>query len=224
MFPVLWECLTYSYWLSIVTKKKKILSFVIDQSQRYSASCVCVCVNIVSIIMTTNYITWIKEEELTANFLIEIGAADPDCNCIKGCGMGTLFVLVSHCLRENVVFTCKIGSFLCSLDNLLQKNVIVLFFLEIKFQNGAHLKKGLFLTYFPHFLVPRESYQNSCSTYLTHIHTCILLTLLTFFALPSLKKIWSMIRYGFSLVWFLVLILIRASLDQSINNKMVSKT
>ena len=69
---------------------------------------------------------------------------------LKGCGMGTLFVLVSPCFRENVVVTCKIGSFLCSLDNLLQKNVIVSF-LEIKFQNGAHLKKGLFLTYFSHF-------------------------------------------------------------------------
>ena len=40
-----------------------------------------------------------------------------------------------HCLflfplvfRENVVVTCKIGSFLCNLDNLLQKNVIVFFF------------------------------------------------------------------------------------------------
>ena len=32
---------------------------------------------------------------------------------IKGCGMGTLFVLVSPCFRENVVVTCKIGSFLC---------------------------------------------------------------------------------------------------------------
>ena len=42
--------------------------------------------------------------------------------------MGTLFVLVSLCFRENVVVTCKIGSFLCSLDNLLQKNVIVIFF------------------------------------------------------------------------------------------------
>ena len=29
----------------------------------------------------------------------------------KGCGMGTLFVLVSPCFRENVVVTCKIGSF-----------------------------------------------------------------------------------------------------------------
>ena len=42
-------------------------------------------------------------------------------------------------------------------------------------------KKGLFLTHFSHFLVTRESYKNSFSTYLTHIHTSILLTLLTFF-------------------------------------------
>ena len=42
--------------------------------------------------------------------------------------MGTLFVLVSSCFRKNVVVTCKIGSFLCSLDNLLQKNVIAFFF------------------------------------------------------------------------------------------------
>ena len=41
--------------------------------------------------------------------------------------MGTLFVLVSPSFRENVVVTCKIASFLYSLDNLLQKNVIVLF-------------------------------------------------------------------------------------------------
>ena len=51
--------------------------------------------------------------------------------------MGPWLVLVSPCFRENVAATCKIGSFLCVLDNLLQKNVIVLF-LEIKFQNGAH--------------------------------------------------------------------------------------
>ena len=42
--------------------------------------------------------------------------------------MGPWLVLVSPCFRENVVATCKIGSFLCSLDHLLQKNVIVLFF------------------------------------------------------------------------------------------------
>ena len=46
----------------------------------------------------------------------------------KGCGMGPCLVLVSPCFRENVLAKCKIGSFLCSLDNSLQKNVIVLFF------------------------------------------------------------------------------------------------
>ena len=44
-----------------------------------------------------------------------------------------------------------------------------------------------------------------------------------FFALPILKKKCEFIRYGFSLVWALVLILIRAILEQLINNKMVSK-
>ena len=42
--------------------------------------------------------------------------------------MGPWLVLVSPCFRENVIATCKIGSFLCSLDNLLQKKVIVFFF------------------------------------------------------------------------------------------------
>ena len=32
-------------------------------------------------------------------------------NGTQGCGMGTLFVLVSPCFRENEVVTCKIGSF-----------------------------------------------------------------------------------------------------------------
>ena len=106
-------------------------------------------------------------------------------NCfIKGCGMGPWLVLVSPCFRENIVATCKIGSFLCSLDNLPQKNVTVLFFLEIKFQNGAHLKKGLFLTYFSHFLVTREKLQNFLQhisqthtyTYFAHPIDCFCLT------------------------------------------------
>ena len=50
--------------------------------------------------------------------------------------------------------------------------------------------------------------------YLTHIDTRILLTLLTFFALPSLKKKYEFIMYGFSLVWVLVLVLIRAIFEQ----------
>ena len=42
--------------------------------------------------------------------------------------MGPWLVLVSPCFRENVVATCKIGSSFCSLDNFLQKNVIVFSF------------------------------------------------------------------------------------------------
>ena len=53
---------------------------------------------------------------------------------LKGCGMGPWLVHVSPCFRENVVATCKIGSSLCNLDNLLQKNVIVFFF-------GNHISK-----------------------------------------------------------------------------------
>ena len=61
---------------------------------------------------------------------LRVGSALNNINnrILKGCGMGTLFVYVSPCFRENVVVTCKIGSFLCSLDNLLQKNVIDFFF------------------------------------------------------------------------------------------------
>ena len=96
-----------------------------------------------------------------------------DCNgniSFKGCGMGPLLVLVSPCFRENVDLShAKFGLFFCNLDNLLQKNVIV-FFLEIKFQNGAHLQKGLFLTYFSHFLVTREKLQKFLR-HVSHSHT-----------------------------------------------------
>ena len=60
--------------------------------------------------------------------------------------MGPWLVLVSPCFRENVVAACKIGSFLCSLDNLLQKNVIVLFFgNQISKWCSFEKKKGYFL-------------------------------------------------------------------------------
>ena len=93
--------------------------------------------------------------------------------------MGPLLVLVSPCFRENVVVTCKIGSFLCNLGNLLEENVIVFFFGN-QISKWRSFEKRAILTYFSHSLVTRESYKNSSSTYLTHIHTCILLTLLTF--------------------------------------------
>ena len=106
---------------------------------------------------------------------------------LKGCGMGPCLVLVSPCFRENVVATCKIGYFLCSLDNLLQKNVIVLF-LEIQFQNGAHLKKGLFLTYFSHFLVTREKLQKFLQ-HISHAHTYTYFAhTIDFFCLTNFEK------------------------------------
>ena len=90
--------------------------------------------------------------------------------CVKGCGMGPWLVLVSPCFRENVVATCKIGSFLCSLDNLLQKNVIVLFF-ENQISKWRSFEKRIFLTYFSNFLVTRKKLQK----FLRHIFTHILL-------------------------------------------------
>ena len=58
--------------------------------------------------------------------------------------MGPLLVLVSPCFRENVVVTCKIGSFLCNLDNLLQKNVIVFFFENRISKWRSFEKRGIF--------------------------------------------------------------------------------
>ena len=94
----------------------------------------------------------------------------------KGCGMGPWLVLVSPCFRENVVATCKIGSFLCSSDNLLQKNIIVLFFGN-QISKWCSFEKGLFLTYFSHFLVTRGKLQKFLQP-ISHSHT------LTYFAHP----------------------------------------
>ena len=52
----------------------------------------------------------------------------------KECGMGPWLVLVSSCFRENVVATCKIGSFLCSLDNLLKKKCNYFLFWKSNFK------------------------------------------------------------------------------------------
>ena len=83
--------------------------------------------------------------------------------------MGTLSVLVSPCFRENVVATCKVGSVLCSLDNLLQKNVMVFFFGNQISKWRSFEKKKLFLTYFSHFLVTREKLQKFLQ-HISHSH------------------------------------------------------
>ena len=101
--------------------------------------------------------------------------------------MDPLLILVSPYFMESVNVTCKIVSFLCSLDNFFLKNVIVSFFLEIKCQNGAHLKKkGYFWLTFHFFSHQGKDTKNPFTTYPTYIHTHILLTLLSFFAIPIL--------------------------------------
>ena len=110
-----------------------------------------------------------------------------DFQLLKGCGMGPWLVLVSPCFRENVVATCKIGSFLCSLDNLLQKNVIVLVFGN-QISKWRLFEKGLFLTYFSHFLVTREKLQKFLQ-HISHSHTNTYFAHpIDFFAIPILKK------------------------------------
>ena len=114
--------------------------------------------------------------------------------------MGPWLVLVSPCFRENVVATCKIGSFLCNLDNLILKNVIVFFFWKSNFKMRSFEKEGLFLTYFSRFLVTREKLQKLL-WHISHSHTYTYFAHpIDIFALPILKKKYEFIRYGFSLV------------------------
>ena len=122
-------------------------------------------------------------------------------NKIKGCGMGPWLVLVSPCFRENVVATCKIGCVVCSLDNLLQKNIIVSLFGNQISKWRSFEKRAIFdllFTFFSH--QGKVTKIPSAHISLTYIHTRILLTLLTFFASPILKTLFEFIRYGFSLV------------------------
>ena len=140
---------------------------------------------------------------------------------VKRCGMGPWLVPVSPCFRQNVVATCKIGSFLCSIDNSPQKNVIVLFGNQIS--KWRSFEKGVIFDL--HFTF--SSHQGkvtkipSAHISLTYIH--VFCSPYWLFLPSQFWKKYQFIRYGFSLVWVLVLILIRAILEQSINNKMVSK-
>ena len=111
----------------------------------------------------------------------------------RGTQMSPLFVLVSSCFRENVHVTCKMLSFLCNLDNFLLKNVIIFFF-ENQISKWRSFEKELFLTYFSHLLVTRETTQK----FLQHIIplTCIVYIINTcfahpvdFFAFPVLQKL-----------------------------------
>ena len=142
-------------------------------------------------------------------------------NKFKGCGMSRWLVLVSPCFRKNVVATCKIGRFLCSLDYLLQKNVIVLFFGNLISKWRSFEKRAIFdllFTFFSH--QGKVTNIPSAHISLTYIHV-FCSPYWPFLPYQFWKK-YEFIRYGFSSVWVLVLILIRAILEQSINSKFVS--
>ena len=108
----------------------------------------------------TAYILYYKLCKLAIKLLVEL----QDCTkLLKGRKMGPLLVLVYPCFRKNVIATCKIVSFLCSWDNFLVKNVIV-FLLRNQISKWRSFEtKGLFLTYFSHFLVTKKFFQKNCS-------------------------------------------------------------
>ena len=114
-------------------------------------------------------------------------------NEIVTCKIVCLFVFVLFCfvfllvsvLCVGVVCVCGGGGCVCGgvcvcacgFDTFLLKKNKYFLFLEIKFKNGAHLKKGLLLTYFSHFLVTRERTQKFLQ-HISHLHT------FTYFAYP----------------------------------------
>ena len=103
--------------------------------------------------------------------------------------MGPLLVLVSPCFRENVVVTCKIGSFLCSLDNLLQKNVTVFFF-ENQISKWRSLKKrAIFDLLFTFFSYQGKVTKNpSARISLTYIYFAHPIDLFKLFCLTNFEK------------------------------------
>ena len=130
--------------------------------------------------------------------------------------------LFSFVLGKMKLPHAKLGLFLCSLDNLLQKNIIVFFFGNQISKWRSFEKRAIFDLRFTFF-----SYQGkvtkipSAHISLTYIH--VFCSPYWLFLPYQFWKKYEFIKYGFSLVWVLVLILIRAILEQSINNKMVSK-
>ena len=140
----------------------------------------------------------------------------------KGCGMGPWLVLVSPCFRENVVAKCKLGCFLCSLDNLLQKNVIVLFFGNQISKWRSFEKRAIFdllFTFFSHHGKVTKFLQHisHSHTYTYFAHPIDLFCLTNFEKNTNLSDTVSL--WYESWRWFLF----APFLEQSINNKMVSK-
>ena len=103
--------------------------------------------------------------------------------------MGPWLVFISLCFRENVVATCKIGSFLCSLDNLLQKTVIVFFFGNQISKWCSFEKRAIFDLLFT-FSSHQGKVTQKFLQHISHSHTYTYFAhpIDFFFALPILKK------------------------------------
>ena len=108
--------------------------------------------------------------------------------------MGPLFVLVSPCFRENVVVTCKIVSFLCSLDNLLQKNIIVFLFENQISKWRSFLKRAildLFFTFFNYQgKVTKMPSAHTSLTYMYFAHPIDFFCLINFEKKIRIYQVW----------------------------------
>ena len=144
-----------------------------------------VCKNQKHPISTTYLLSFFQVLDTVSYYVPHVGFLE---FCLNRWGMGPLLVLVSRCFRENVVVTYKIGSFLCRLDNLLHKNVIVSFFGNQISKWLLFEKRAIFDLLFTFF-----SYQGKVTKFLPHIshsHTYMYFAHpVDFFALPILKKI-----------------------------------
>ena len=172
--------------------------------------------------MTAYDLTWYK---LKSSATTEsIWTATKHVFYFKDTQVGPLLVLVSHCFRENVNVTCKIVFFF-SLDNFLLKNV---FFFWNQISKWRSFEKGLFLTYFSHFLATREKTQKFLQ-HISHLHTYTYFAHpIDFFAFPILqKKKKKKKKRRIYYVWFLFGV--TPGVDSvsrhfgAINNEMVSK-
>ena len=114
---------------------------------------------------------------------------------IKGTQMGPQLVLVSPSFRENIIVTCKIVSFLCSLDYFILKNVIVFFFKNHISKWRSFEKSAVFDLLFT-FLSHQGKVTKIPSAHISHTYTYFAQPK-DFFILTNFAKIW--IYY----VWFL---------------------
>ena len=89
-------------------------------------------------------------------------------NHLKGNQMGPLIVLACPCYKENVNVTCKLGSFLCSLNNFLLKNVIIFFFGNQISKWPSFEKRAIFGLLFT--LIGKDTEIPSEHISLTHVH------------------------------------------------------